>query len=213
MVGGALLALPKSVMAQSIGGEGHEFVPEGTTDELEVVSVHVIHSDSLVALIRNNTKEAVGIRSVKAIARQDGELVALGDISDVGPYRVEAGEFAIARVYIGEPSIEDDWEFEFDIEHEEPEEDGPIDVEIIEASIGGEGVLGVMKNTHDFSVFGPFTLVGLAFDAKGDVVSDFIEYVGGNELKSGDTEVFEANLNGSEEPFVSFIIAITGYTY
>ena len=128
-----------------------------------------------------------------------------------------AGGLAIAAINFGGATIPADAEFEFDIEPLDSSEArfrGERDLDVVEAELFEDRIVGTLENTHDDDVSGPISVGAVCFDTEGTVLSYDIGTVDVGTLEAGDTASFQVTilgflLTGQECP--AFLV--TGYGY
>jgi hypothetical protein len=212
-----------SIPTATLFGEAPE-VPAGDDGEVTVVMTGGIVRSDIPIVVRNNTGQDIVITDVFATGRtDDGTLAASAEVSSIVPYRVPAGGIAVGSVYFGVDELPDGLTYEFEPQYESAKSDDGyfLDVPIVEAELTASGVIGRISNPTDQDVSGPFTVVGVCFDAGGDIAGYFGTYAAKDELRPGDESPFDAtfyypgagfttSLNANET-CASFLIGARGY--
>ena len=185
----------------SIGGNAFPLLPAGEPGELSVIAVGAYNSSTAGAVpfvVRNNTgKDVVGLK-VSATARDaGGNPLGAGDALQVNPYSVPAGFAAFGTVDFGGVELPPDAIFEFEAE---PTPTGGVgvdafeDLEIADASVAGDRIVGEVENAGDEAVRGPILLAAVCFDLDGNLLSHDVGTAAVAELQPGAREAFQVTL-------------------
>lgn len=203
-----------------IGGNAFSLVPAGESGELSVVAYGTPdpYGAGLPVIIRNNTsKEVVGV-TLNATARDaDGSLLGAGDGQTIQPFRIVPNGLAIAQVYFGGTEIPPDAEYEFDLEPIESSEArfrSEQDLEIVEAELFEDRIVGTFENTSEETITNGITASSVCLDEEGTVLGYDLGFVETGELAPGETVSFQITLLSSQisgNGCPAFLVAGSGY--
>lgn len=203
-----------------VGGNAFTLVPPGETGELSVVAfggVDALYAGSLPFVVRNNTGEEIQGVKINATARDGaGNLLAAADSLQVNPYVVNAGGLALGTVYFGDIDLPPDTEFEVDVEST-PDSEARFsifrDLDVTEAALFEDRIVGELENTQDEPVGGPILLSAVCFDLDGNLLSQNSGTLDVNEIEPGETEAFQVTLfrvQFGEQQCPAFLVAGAG---
>lgn len=199
-----------------IGGNAFSLIPAGESGKLSVVA-HGLPSQMSVGMpvvIRNNTeKEIKGINLTATARDSSGALLGAGNAIFQAPFTIVPGGLAIAGVNFGGAAIPEDAKFEFTVEPMQsslarfrPERD----LDVVEANVFEDRIVGTLKNTQDGSVNGPVQVGAICFDLDGNVLSFDIGNAQSTSLAKGQTVSVQVTLIGyliSGQGCPAFLIA------
>jgi hypothetical protein len=193
-------------------GNGFDLIPQGSTDEVEIVTQGPVVDSSVPVVIRNNTDDVIGLREVLGVARdQSGSLIGTVEVSSEAPYKLEPGGIAIADVYWSVDSIPPDANLDLEIEYETWGEDAYYqDLQIVEVTQTETGLIGIAENTSDHPVSGPFSVVGVCLDADGAIQGHYTGFADKYALEPGETTTFSATVYGTG-PCDHYLVSAKGF--
>jgi hypothetical protein len=205
-----------------IGGNAFSLVPAGESGELSVVAYGSpdpsVSFLGMPVVVRNNTGEDVAGVNLSATARDSGGgLLGAGNALFVSPFEIVSGGLAIATIHFGGATLPADAEFEFNIEPLDSSEArfrSERDLDIVEAELFEDRIVGTLENPHEDDVAGPITVGAVCFDTEGTVLSYDIGTIEVGSLASGDTASFQVSILGfliSGQGCPAFLV--TGYGY
>lgn len=219
----AFASLPKLAFAQTpsgtpdaaqqtIGGNAHDLVPQGTTNDVEIVSIGGIDGESVQVVIRNNSDKAVGVEEVVGVVRDAaGNLVLTTESSTTAPYLVEAGGIAIGHVYFGSGNnLDPNATFELEVEYEEPR-DSRQDLVVTEVAPSPDGIIGIATNQSQITVTGPITVLVVYLDDTGTPTGYAATFAEKDTVAPNKTTPFNATANGTVTE--NFLIGVVGWTF
>lgn len=176
-------------------------LPQGTAGIVDVVAVGPPSDSSLPIALRNNTGEDVYVVDVLALARDTrGTLVASGESSFIAPVFLPRGRIAIGSIYFGSNDIPPGVTFAFEPEVR-PVDSDPFwlqDVDVTEATLQGNEIVGLIQNPTDSELSGSFFVVGVCFDASGAITAEFSASAAKDTLRPGESSPFSASLYSVE---------------
>lgn len=148
-------------------------VPElPVADEgVQVVLADQVKSSVVGVVIHNRTNADVEVDGVTGIARDaSGSLYAVVEGSIEAPKVLAPGHYGIGQVYFDKTVTKKNG-FSFEVNTVEPGHymNDAVDIMATEVSIDGEDAIGVVKNSTDTSTNSFFTVIGMFFDAEGEI--------------------------------------------
>lgn len=228
LVTGVALLTPKANVAHTqegtpeatgsdpyVFGNAFDLLPRAD-DEVAVVSSGQPIDMGLIAVpvvIHNGTDEAVGINNVQAVVRDaSGTMVAVGEIESAAPYRVEAGAYALAKVeFDSDVEIPSDATYEFTVETEESDDDTYLNINVTEAVVTGDKVLGLVANNEAMDVIEPIMALAMTFDDAGNLVGCGYEFLTASEVPVGGSAPFEIDMYGDVTDL--YLVAARGWAF
>ncbi len=194
--------------------EGTPTFPAGKPGAVDIVAVGDPDSSSVPIVVRNNTDDAIELGDVVGVARDaQGKLAMTGEISDTVPFIVQPGQIAIGDVNFGD-DIPAGLTFEFEAESNPVEKSSfsRQDIDVQEAVLKDDEVIGIVRNPTGSSLNGPFAVVVMCFDDAGEISMASGGYAAKDTLGPDATSPFSITLYG-DGPCDSFIVGSTGWAY
>lgn len=161
-----------------VGGNAFSVVPAGESGDVSVVvagSLETSTFGSVPFVVRNNTAEEVTSVKVTGTLRDtDDRVVGVSNSIVLTPNRVAAGGLTFGNAYFGDVDIPPDASLEFSVEATPADEDrfnSFRDLDVTEASIFENRIVGTLTNTQDDSIRGPIAVQAVCFDLDGNLLS------------------------------------------
>lgn len=196
-----------------VSGNAFFLIPAGDAGELSVVAVGSLDASGAIlpVLVRNNTSREVADVTISGVARSaDGRVLAAGGSQFVRPHYVLPGTLALGYIYFDGVDIPSNAAFEFEVEATPPGEvqyDSTRDLEIVEASLFEDRVVGELQNAQDGVIEGPIGVSVLCFDLDGALLGQHQAFVEESGLPPGETVSFQATLATLGQGCPAFLIA------
>lgn len=187
-------------VAPWLAGELPGALPAGDPGVAAVVAVGAPVGSLVPLVVRNNTGADVFLRNVLGTARDAaGTLVASAQVSSFSPYLLRSGQVAVGFVNFGFSGLPVDATFEFapDVQPVATGRSERQDVEIVEISVQGNRIVGLVRAREDLGVRGTISVVGVCFDADGSVRGYYNAYANKDALAPGETAGFDARIEGT----------------
>lgn len=199
-------------MRAYVFGTGFNLIPQGSTDEVEIVAQGPIVDSTVPVVIRNNTDDVIGLQEVLGVARdRSGSLIGTVESSLSSPYKVEPSGIAIVSVYWGVDPLPSDAELDLEVEYETWEEDAYYqDIQIMEATQTETGVIGIAENTSGRPAGGPFIVVGVCLNSNGAIQGYYSGSAHKNALEPDETTTYSTTFYGTG-PCDHYLVSTNGF--
>jgi hypothetical protein len=189
----------KIVVGQGyVGGNAFPLIPAGAPGEVSVVASGAPDpsSGSVPFVVRNNTDgDVYDVRVIATAKDASGRVVATGDDQGVRPFHVQPGTLGLGHVYFDGLVLPADTAFEFVVETAPADElryKRTRDLEVVEASLFEDRIVGQIENPQDGDVEGLIGITVTCFDPSGFPLGDSWEFVETNRLAPGEMVPFQA---------------------
>ena len=191
------------VGAGFIGGNAFDVLPPAAPGEVSVIGFGAGLYGAFPVVARNDTGQDVSAIKVTVTIRDaGGQLVASGDTPiGLNPSYVRAGGVAIGSVYLGPDFvIPQGAQVEFDVSFSpaaliSPFQ--PLDMNIIEASLFENRIVGTLENGHEVSGELGINVIAVCFDLNGTPVSVDQSFIDRPAIAPGETASFQVDLTGA----------------
>ncbi len=183
-----------------VGGNAFPLIPMGDSGELSIVGVGSLDTiGRLPFVLRNNTSTDVLDVKVAVIVRDGaGNLAGRADSLEVRPHFVPVGGVAFGYAYFGGINLPADAQFELEAEAT-PADIARFnifrDLDIDEASLFEDRVVGVATNGHDGPVAGPLGFGVICFDLDGNILGGDVGTANTSDLEPNASEEFQVTVN------------------
>lgn len=191
------------VGAGYVGGNAFGLIPEGQLGTLSVVAYGMPIDTSFPTVpfvLRNNTGNDIVQPKVNLTVRDSaGTLIASGDAPQVYPFFVRSGGIAFGSImFLGQGTvIPADATFEWSVSPTAPKDAQYYpyaDMDIVEASLFDNRIVGTAKNGFEYDVSGPMLPAVLCMWEDGSVVSFENGFTDAGPIPSGATQSFQVDL-------------------
>jgi len=198
-----------------VGGNAFSLLKAGRSGELSVVAGGDLSSafgGGIPVVVRNNTGEGVlGIQLNGTAYDASGDLIAVGrSVLRVAPRFVPSGTVAFGSVYFGNVQLPEDARFEFEAEAEATPADRAIypslELDVAEASLFEDRVVGKLKNVGAQPIKGPVTAAAVCFDLDGNLRGHYLGLIDVTEIAPDEDVPFQVTVF-TECP--AFLVAAT----
>ena len=195
-------------------GDALPLLLPGTPGIVDVIAVGAPVTWNVPIVLRNNTDEAVVLTSIHGTASDTtGALIATGEPgSFMIPSVVPAGQVAIASLYFNSlEHLPPDAALDFEPEAEPLATASLVrqDLEIVEATRGEGGIVGLARNDTEDPLVGRVSVLGVCFDAAGTITGYYSGFADKNDLDPGETAPFDARFDGVG-PCDAFLVGASG---
>lgn len=212
----AAAAAPSASGTGNLGGNAFEVLPSGNAGELAVVSYGFYDGMSLPVLLRNTTDGAFVRVSVSVSVRDSaGNLLAVGEVNDVKPARLEPGSYAFGSAYFDFATFPSDATFEFVATGEAADAAsfiGQYDLTVQDASYLGDRIVGTAVNDQPMTLQGPFSVDAACFGPDGSLLGIANDYAPAETADSGATVPFQVSLFSVPSCDI-FLIGASGWDF
>lgn len=204
------------VGAGYVGGNAFSLIPAGDPGELMIVSVGQFDASGsiLPVVVRNNAPDDVVDVSITGVARDtEGRVLATGNSQFVRPFHVRPGTLTLGYVYFGGIAVPADARIEFEVEATAPSDarfNQTRDLDVIEASLFEDRVVGEMENPHQGIVEGPIGVSVVCFDLGGNLLSHHQAFIDPNEVVPEEAVAFQTVLYTVSPGCPAFLVAGSG---
>lgn len=200
-----------------MGGNAFTLIPAGESGRVSVVAYGEAGplGGSMPVVVRNNTAEDVYDVTVSAAGKDaSGRVVAAADDQGIAPFHVAPGTLGIGHLYFGTEPPPSGLSYEFRVESATPDDlrfARTRDLEVVEASLFEDRVVGQLSNPQDGDVEGIVRITVTCFDLEGTPLSDYWDFVETNRFAPGDLLPFQATLYGvAAGGCPAFLVAASG---
>lgn len=200
-----------------MGGNAFSLIPPGEPGAVSVVAYGASDpmSSSVPFVVRNNTETDVFDVRVSAVAKDaSGRVLVAGDDQGIRPFHIEPGTLGIGHIYFDGVTVPPDATLEFRVESTPQDElryTRTRDLEIAEASIFEDRIVGQIENPQDGDIEGLIGVTVTCFDLSGFPLGDYWEFVETNRFSPGQLLPFQATLYGVQtEGCPAFMVASNG---
>lgn len=184
-----------------VGGNAFGVLPPGNAGEFSVVGYF---RDSFMGMLsfalRNNTGvDAAGLKVTVTVRDGAGNLVAAGDALTIAPFFVRAGGYAFGNIWLGtETELPADAQFEWKVTPSTGADlrfENTSDLDIVEAAVFENRIIGTVKNGFDEAVQGPFRFTAACFADDGTMGGTADGYLDLPQLAPGEEQSFQVDLD------------------
>lgn len=226
LVACSVLSLPAAeghaqLQYDAVAGTAYDLIEEGPAGELAIVAtspVEAMESGELLVILRNNTDISLVDIEVGATIRDDEDaLVAVGAQSTLAPRLIGTGGLALVTLDFQDATIPTTYDIEFTVEGQPLGNDAFRifrDLDVLETRFVDNRIVGIMTNSYDIPVVGPFGMSAFCFGSNGDLQSRAFAEANGMRVEPGADIAFQVHLTGeqqSEEGCGNHLIAGFGY--
>lgn len=199
-----------------IAGNAFPLIPAGEPGEVSVVAIGTLSPyGGIPFVIRNNTDQNLRDVTASVTARDPaGNLLGVANVLTIRPSYIRAGGLGIGLVPFGGISLPPDAVFDIELQPKRADQVSLVffhDLDIAEASLFEDRIVGVIENKTDQTLTGP-TIISMCFDINGTPLT---QDIGGSQviLVPGDTQEFQVTNSGLilyGQPCPAFLVTATG---
>jgi plastocyanin/Mg-chelatase subunit ChlD len=199
-----------------IAGNAFPLIPAGEPGEVSVVAMGTLSPyGGIPFVIRNNTDQNLRDVTASVTARDPaGNLLGVANVLTIRPSYIRAGGLGIGLVPFGGISLPPDAVFDIELQPKRADQVAIVffhDLDIVEASLFEDRIVGVVENKTDQTLTGP-TVTSMCFDLNGTPLT---QDLGGSQttIAPGDTQEFQVTNSGLilyGQPCPAFLVTATG---
>jgi len=183
-----------------VGGNAFGLIPPGDAGQLSIVARGAMDEiGNLPIVARNNTgNDVVGLKVSATVRDAGGNLLGAQDANTIQPFFVRSGGIAISNLFFSPGTVFPvDAQYEFKVSSMDIADArfySHADLDIVEASLFDNRIVGTMRNGYEKAVDGPFYLLAACFDEAGNLLSVLSGNSDSPSLAPGEEQSFEVDL-------------------
>jgi Mg-chelatase subunit ChlD len=203
-----------------VGGNAFTLLEAGESGEVSVIAAGTVDNmvgGSIPFVVRNNTSEDVSDVKVTGTLRDaNGRVAGAANGLLMTPNRVNPGGVSFGQAYFGDTDIPAGATVEFNAEATPADEvrfNSFRDLDVTEASLFENRIVGTLENTYDESVKGTIAIQAVCFDLDGNLLNLAFGSVDTGNVDPGEEVPFQVTLFYGDpgQGCPAFLVAGYGY--